>query len=105
MDVDFVFVALGFAALFAGFVDSIVGGGGLIQLPALLTAFPTTAPAVLFGTNKLASIVGTATAAVQYSRRVRIPWGVAGPGALAALVGSWFGAKTVSISIPVFFVP
>ena len=95
MEVDFVFVALGLAALFAGFVDSIVGGGGLIQLPALLTAFPTTAPAVLFGTNKLASIVGTATAAVQYSRRVRIPWGVAGPGALAALVGSWFGAKTV----------
>ena len=38
MEVDFVFVALGFAALFAGFVDSIVGGGGLIQLPALLTA-------------------------------------------------------------------
>ena len=95
MEVDFVFVALGLAALFAGFVDSIVGGGGLIQVPALLTAFPTTAPAVLFGTNKLASIVGTATAAVQYSRRVRIPWGVAGPGALAALVGSWFGAKTV----------
>ena len=52
MDVDFVFVALGFAAFFAGFVDSIVGGGGLIQLPALLTAFPSTAPAVLFGTNK-----------------------------------------------------
>ena len=81
MDIDFIFLALGLAALFAGFVDSIVGGGGLIQLPALFAAFPTTAPATLFGTNKLASIVGTTSAAVQYSRRVAIPWMVAGPGA------------------------
>ena len=63
MDLDFVFLALGLAALFAGFVDSIVGGGGLIQLPALFSAYPTTAPATLFGTNKVASIVGTSTAA------------------------------------------
>ena len=54
MDTEFLFLALGLAALFAGFVDSIVGGGGLIQLPALFAAFPNTAPATLFGTNKLA---------------------------------------------------
>lgn len=95
MDIDFLFLALGLAALFAGFVDSIVGGGGLIQLPALFTAFPTMSPATLFGTNKLASIVGTTSAAIQYGRRVKIPWGVAGPGAIAALIGSWFGARTV----------
>ena len=96
MDLDFIFLALGLAALFAGFVDSIVGGGGLIQLPALFSAYPSTAPATLFGTNKIASIVGTSTAAFQYSRRVRIPWRVAGPGAMAALVGSWYGAKAVA---------
>ena len=45
MDTEFLFLALGLAALFAGFVDSIVGGGGLIQLPALFAAFPNTAPA------------------------------------------------------------
>jgi uncharacterized membrane protein YfcA len=100
MDIDFVFLALGAAALFAGFVDSIVGGGGLIQLPALITAYPTTGHATLFGTNKLASIVGTSSAAVQYSRRVPIPWGVAAPGAIAALAGSWFGAKSVSFLHP-----
>jgi len=105
MDVEFVFLALGLAALFAGFVDSIVGGGGLIQLPALFAAFPTAAPATLFGTNKLASIVGTASAAVQYSRRVQIPWRVAGPGALAALVGSWFGAKAVVLLDPAVLRP
>lgn len=105
MDIDFIFLALGLAALFAGFVDSVVGGGGLIQLPALFSAFPTTAPATLFGTNKLASIVGTSTAAIQYSRRVQIPWRVAGPGALAALIGSWYGAKAVAYLDPAILRP
>lgn len=100
MDIDFLFFALGLAALFAGLVDSIVGGGGLIQIPALFAAFPSATPAVLFGTNKLASIVGTGTAAIQYSRRVAIPWMVAGPGMVAALIGAWFGAKAVAYLQP-----
>lgn len=105
MDIDFVFLALGLAAFFAGFVDAVVGGGGLIQLPALFAAFPSTTPATLFGTNKLASIVGTSSAAVQYSRRVSIPWRVAAPGALAALVGSWYGAKAVAYLDPAILRP
>lgn len=105
MDIEFLFLALGLAALFAGFVDSIVGGGGLIQLPALFTAFPQAAPATLFGTNKLASVIGTGSAAIQYSRRVAIPWRVAGPGALAALVGSWYGAKAVAYLDPAILRP
>lgn len=100
MDTDLLFFVLGTAALFAGLVDSIVGGGGLIQVPALFAAFPNATPATLFGTNKLASIVGTASAAIQYSRRVAIPWKVAGPGMLAALIGSWFGAKAVAYLQP-----
>ena len=48
------------ASLFAGFVDSIVGGGGLILTPTLFAIFPTTHPATLFGVNKSASIWGTA---------------------------------------------
>lgn len=91
---------LGLAAFFAGLVDAVVGGGGLIQIPTLFTAFPSAAPATLFGTNKLASIVGTTSAAVQYARRVAIPWRIAFPGALAALVGSWFGARAVAYLSP-----
>lgn len=105
MDTEFLFIALGLAALFAGFVDSIVGGGGLIQLPALFAAFPAAAPATLFGTNKLASIVGTTSAAVQYSQRVKIPWQVVGPGAIAALIGSWYGAKAVAYLDPAILRP
>ena len=62
------------ASLLAGFVDSIVGGGGLILVPALFAAFPTAHPATLFGTNKGASVWGTAIATWQYSRRVQMRW-------------------------------
>jgi len=96
---------LGLAAFFAGLVDAVVGGGGLIQIPTLFAAFPSAMPATLFGTNKLASIVGTASAAVQYARRVAIPWRIAFPGALAALTGSWFGARAVAYLSPEILKP
>lgn len=105
METDFLFLALGLAAFCAGFVDAVVGGGGLIQIPALFAAFPAASPATLFGTNKLASIVGTTSAAIQYSRRVSIPWRVALPGAIAALVGSWYGAKAVAYLPPTVLRP
>lgn len=91
---------LGGGACAAGFVDAVVGGGGLIQTPLLLSTFPDHSPATLFGTNKIASIVGTTSAAVQYARRVAIPWPIALPGAIAALVGSWFGARAVAYLSP-----
>jgi uncharacterized membrane protein YfcA len=53
------------ASLGAGFVDAIVGGGGLVLVPSLFAALPSTHPATLFGINKSASIWGTAMAAVQ----------------------------------------
>lgn len=62
------------ASFFAGLVDSIVGGGGLILVPALFAAYPGAAPATLFGTNKSASVWGTAIAAAQYGRRVQVVW-------------------------------
>lgn len=87
-------------AFFAGFVDAVVGGGGLVQIPLLFSAFPAAPPAVLFGTNKLASVVGTTSAALQYARRVRLDWHLAGPAALAAFVASWFGARSVALFPP-----
>lgn len=99
-ELDGLVALLGAAAFFAGLVDAVVGGGGLIQIPALFAAFPAALPATLFGTNKLAAIVGTASAAIQYARRVRIPWNVAAPGAFAALIGSWFGARAVAYLSP-----
>ena len=90
------------ASLLAGFVDSIVGGGGLVLVPALFAAFPTTHPATLFGVNKGASIWGTAVATVQYARRVDLRWKALLPAALAGFVGSMAGAWLVTEVSPQF---
>jgi len=86
------------AAGFAGFIDAVAGGGGMIQVPALLTALPGEAPATVFGTNKGASIFGTANAAWRYARRIALPWDVALPAAAAAFVFSFGGAAMVSLA-------
>lgn len=62
------------ASLFAGFVDAIVGGGGLILVPALFSVFPNAAPATLFGTNKGAAVWGTAWATAQFAKKVSMRW-------------------------------
>ncbi len=92
---DLVIVAL--ASLAAGFVDAIVGGGGLVLVPALFGVFPGAPPATLFGTNKAASVWGTAIASLQYARRVTLPWPVLRPAIAAALAGSLAGAWTVTV--------
>ncbi|WGG50438.1 sulfite exporter TauE/SafE family protein [Rugamonas sp. DEMB1] len=96
------YLVLGVAAFGAGLVDAVVGGGGLIQIPALFSVFPNMAPATLIGTNKLASIFGTSVAAVSYARRVRIAWSTAAPAAVAALVFAFLGAFVVTRVSPDF---
>ena len=95
-------VLISLASLLAGGIDSIVGGGGLILVPALFAVYPTTAPATLFGTNKSASAWGTSIATVQYSRRVQMRWAVLLPAAGAALAGSFIGAWVVTLIDPTF---
>jgi hypothetical protein len=90
------------ASLAAGFVDSMVGGGGLILVPALFATFPAAHPATLFGTNKGASVWGTAFATWRYSRQVPLRWPVLGPAALAGFVGSLLGAWLVTVVSPDF---
>ena len=90
------------ASLLAGCIDAIVGGGGLILVPALFAIFPTAHPATLFGTNKGAAVWGTGIATVQYSRRVSLPWHALGPAAAAGFVGSLAGAWLVTIVTPDF---
>lgn len=80
------------AAAAAGWVDAVVGGGGLLLLPALLIAAPGLPLATVLGTNKLAAVAGTSTAAFTYARRTTIDWGVAGPAAACAVLASGAGA-------------
>ncbi|MBC7945518.1 MAG: TSUP family transporter [Burkholderiales bacterium] len=86
----------GFAFL-AGFIDAIVGGGGLIQIPALLVFLPDAAVASVLGTNKLASIAGTAAAIPQYAKRVEMEWRALLPAVVVAFAFSFLGARSVSL--------
>jgi uncharacterized protein len=79
-------------ALLAGAVDAVVGGGGLVQLPALLVVLPQAPVVALLGTNKLASIVGTSSAAVTYLRRTPVDRRTAATMAATAFAGSAGGA-------------
>ena len=45
------------AAFAAGLIDAMVGGGGLIQIPALFAVYPGVPPAALLGTSKFAGLV------------------------------------------------
>ncbi len=92
-----IWLLLGLAALFAGLVDAVVGGGGLIQIPALFSAFPQLAPPTLFGTNKLSSVWGTAFAARSYAKRIPIDWAIALPASMAAIVFAFAGAWAITV--------
>jgi len=93
---------LAIAAFFAGMIDAVVGGGGLIQIPALFAVLPNAAPAMLLGTSKLAGIWGTAAAAVGFARKVKVEWTTAAPAAIAAFVFAFLGAYTVTRIPPDF---
>lgn len=81
------------AALLAGWVDAVVGGGGLIQLPALLTGLPAeTSTGTVLGTNKLAAAAGTAVSAATYLRRISPVAATVIPLVICALGGSAAGA-------------
>lgn len=95
IDID-VLLLLG-AAFLAGLVDAVVGGGGLVLIPALFMALPQAAPATIFGTNKFAAIFGTASAARRYSLRIQVPWRAALPTAIAAFFFSYVGAMSVAL--------
>ena len=94
-----VIIFLILASGFAGFVDSIAGGGGLIQLPSLLISMPNTAPSLLLGTNKLPSFLGTLGATASYLRKVKPDFKLAFVMAVPAFIGSGLGAS-VATKIP-----
>lgn len=92
------------AALMAGWVDAVVGGGGLLQLPAVLLV-PGISPVQALATNKLASIAGTATSSVTFYRRARPDLRTALPMALVALLGAVAGAFVATVLPATWFKP
>ncbi|WP_460863589.1 TSUP family transporter [Nocardiopsis coralliicola] len=92
-----VLLLLAAAAIAAGWVDAVVGGGGLLLLPALMVALPGAPAAQLLGTNKLAAIFGTASAAFAFLRSgLRPSMRITLPAAGLALAGAGAGAALAS---------
>ncbi|RZL11953.1 MAG: sulfite exporter TauE/SafE family protein [Rubrivivax sp.] len=87
-------------SLAAGFVDAIVGGGGLLTVPALFSIYPSESPATLLGTNKGAALCGTSLAARQYAARVQLDLNLLWRPAVLALLGSGAGAWLVTVVPP-----
>ena len=93
------------AAFAAGFIDAIVGGGGLIQTPAILITLPQYPVATLLGTTKIPSFLGTSIAAVQYARIVQLRWKLLAIMCGIALLAAYAGSKTVSMVSNAFMKP
>ena len=101
-------VGLCLIAFLAGLIDAVVGGGGLVQLPALFVLLPSHLAAsvpLVFGTNKLSSMCGTSVALAQYARRVNIPWSSILPAGLTAFVFSAIGARVLQLVDSAFLKP
>lgn len=93
------------AAFAAGFIDAVVGGGGLVQTPAILITLPEYPVATLLGTTKIPSFSGTAIASVQYAKRVSIQWKMLVSMCSIALVAAIAGSYTVTIVSNTFMKP
>ncbi|MEZ0311825.1 MAG: sulfite exporter TauE/SafE family protein [Myxococcota bacterium] len=83
---------LALASFFAGLIDAVAGGGGLVTIPTLFSLYPATAPATLVGTNKAGVIFGTGAAAYRYVRQVRVYWSSTLPTMVSAFLFAIAGA-------------
>ncbi len=93
------------AAFAAGFIDSIVGGGGLVQTPATLITLSQYPVATLLGTTKIPSLFGTSIAAFQYAFKVNLRWKLLAVMCSVALLAAYAGSATVTIVSNAFMKP
>lgn len=96
MDIENILIALGFFAFCGGLIDAAVGGGGLVQLPALIHALPQYSLATVFGTNKFAVLAGTLSSIFTYLKRIKIVWVLMLPTMISAFIFAFLGAMSVS---------
>ncbi len=92
----YIIIVLCVAAFLAGFVDAIVGGGGLIQTPIALILLPNYAVASVIGSLKIPSFSGTALAANQYLKKIKMNWKLLSAMALVAFVSAFLGSNLLT---------
>lgn len=103
MTTDLIILCL--VAFCAGFVDAIVGGGGLIQLPAALVLLPQFPVATVIGTLKIPAISGTSLAALQYARKVKLNYPLLAIMVLIAFIAAFVGSSLLAVVSNAFMKP
>jgi uncharacterized protein len=93
----YIIVILCVAAFFAGFVDAVVGGGGLIQSPVALILLPNFPVSSVMGSLKIPGISGTSVAAFHYLKNVTMNWKLLTIMALCSFVFAFLGAELLTL--------
>ncbi|MBP6432887.1 MAG: TSUP family transporter [Ferruginibacter sp.] len=89
---DFWLIALAtLGSFFAGFIDAVIGGGGLIQVPVLFILFPNTLHTNIIATNRFASIAGTIVAAKHYLKSIKVNYTLIAIAGIATAIASYAG--------------
>lgn len=98
-------IILCLVAFLAGFVDAIVGGGGLIQTPTAILMLPQFPVATVIGSLKIPSFSGTAFAARQYLKRQKVNWQLLSIMMLVAMAASFGGSQLLTVVSNSFMKP
>ena len=98
-------IILCIGAFAAGFIDAIVGGGGLVQTPVTLITLPQYPLATLLGTTKIPSLLGASIASVQYSLKVVLNKRLLLMMCSIALTAAHAGSKTIAVVSNTFMKP
>lgn len=93
----YIIILLCIAAFFAGFVDAVIGGGGLIQSPVALLLLPNLPVASIMGSLKIPAFSGTSFASYHYLKKVKINWKLFTAMALVAFCASFLGSQLLTI--------
>lgn len=92
----YIIIILCIASFFAGFVDAIVGGGGLIQSPVALILLPNYAVSSIMGSLKIPAFSGTSFAAFQYLKKVQMNWKLLSIMAITAFCAAFLGSNLLT---------
>jgi uncharacterized protein len=103
MDYTIWFLCL--AAFTAGLIDSIAGGGGLIQMPIGLMLLPNLPVSTVIGTLKIPSFAGTFFSALQYAKTIRVNWKFIFLLGVLALIASFTGSYLLTLISNIFLKP
>ena len=93
----YIIIFLCIAAFFAGFVDAIVGGGGLIQTPVAMILLPNLTVANIIGSLKIPAFSGTSFAAYQYLKKVQMNWKLLSIMAVVAFSAAFLGSNLLTL--------